>query len=330
MTLCSGAVRGLLSAFTTLSLVLFLGCDEMPTGGEEEQTVPHEGRYGIYALDRASQDVSLIYSTSSPIFTSSLSLNTLGDSLVFAQAIDCAGDDCMEIAVVGTGGGGFRRVTSNQTMDVYPAWSPDDTKIAFLTWRAADLDIYVMAADGTDETLLFHSGSHDADIHWKGGKIVFTSGCRIWSMNGDGTGATPLTDPPQAGEWGNANLPFGDYDPRLSNDGTRVAFERLEDDSSTHGNYNFFRIDVDGSSQTRLTNTGYAQGLASWSYSGSEIVFSVGAIDDQGEYRLHMMNADGTNNRNVTPAYFPQGFLCHAAIFSRDDSKLFFVGEWWE
>ena len=330
MSLRSRTVPWLFVTLATFSAALLPGCDETVTGEEDEQTVPHEGRYGIYALDRQSGDVSLIYSTSSQIFTSSLSLNFPGDALVFAQEMGCAGENCTEIAVVGVDGNGFRRVTSNQSWDLYPVWSPDDSQIAFLSWRDADLDIYVVDSDGTAETMLFDSGTHDADIHWKRDKIVFTSGCRIWSMNGDGTAATALTNPPRACEWGNANLPFGDYDPRLDNSGTQVAFERLEDDTSPHGNYNLFRMNIDGAGETRLTNTGFSQGLASWSYSGNEIVFSVGAIDDQGQYRMYMMNADGTNHRNVTPAYFPASLLCHAVIFSRDDSTLFFIGEWWE
>ena len=109
-----------------------------------------------------------------------------------------------------------------------------------------------------------------------------------------------------------------------------MVFERLESDVSEHGNYNFFRMNVDGTGLTRLSSTGFAQGLASWSNSGDEIVFAVAAVNDQGQYRLHMMNADGSNRRDVTPAYFPQEFLCHSAIFSLDDTKLYFVGEWWE
>ena len=54
------------------------------------------------------------------------------------------------------------------------------------------------------------------------------------------------------------------------------------------------------------------------------------AIDDAGLYRLYMMGPDGSDIRNVTPDYFPPDFLCHAAIFSRDDSKLLFIGEWWQ
>jgi len=84
------------------------------------------------------------------------------------------------------------------------------------------------------------------------------------------------------------------------------------------------------SAETRLTNTGYSQGLSSWSYSGDKIVFIVAAIDDLGKYDIYSMNSDGTNNQDITPDYFPNVFLCHSAVFSNDDSILYFVGEWWE
>ncbi|HUS84854.1 MAG TPA: hypothetical protein VMX56_06890 [Anaerolineales bacterium] len=41
------------------------------------------------------------------------------------------------------------------------------------------------------------------------------------------------------------------------------------------------------------------------------------------------MSADGTNNRSITPETFPLEFLCHWAVYSRDDSAVFFIGEWW-
>ena len=91
-----------------------------------------------------------------------------------------------------------------------------------------------------------------------------------------------------------------------------------------------WRIPSDGSNETRLTSTGHSQGLGSWSYSGSHIVFTVSAIDDMGEYRLYMMNRDGSELRRIMPYYFPPEFLCHAAVFSRDDSALYFIGEWWQ
>jgi TolB protein len=149
-------------------------------------------------------------------------------------------------------------------------------------------------------------------------------------MQDSGANPVPVTDPPKAGLWGQANLPFGDYDPRLSPDGNRIAFERLEDDTSPHGNYNIYVINTDGSEEIRLTNTGYSQGIISWSHKADKMVFIVGAIGDAGKYDIYLVDADGSNIVNITPTYFPPDFLCHTPVFSIDDSKIFFIGEWYE
>jgi dipeptidyl aminopeptidase/acylaminoacyl peptidase len=148
-------------------------------------------------------------------------------------------------------------------------------------------------------------------------------------MQADGTDIRQITRPPRAGEWGNANLLVGDYDPRISPDGARAVFERLVDDQSSHGNYDFLIVDTDGSNEFRLTPSGYAQGLASWSHSGHQIVYVVTAIGTTGQYDLCLTNDDGTENRNITPSYFPPEFLCHWAVFSSDVTAIYFIGEWW-
>ncbi len=305
-------------------VALLFGCGPGP------KTVPHEAEYGIYALHLGTQDVRLVYSTPKEIQTSALRLDVAGGKLLFAQKVDGDSNEHLELCTVGTDGSGFRRLTSNFLWDLYPAWSPDNTRIAFLSFRRSDLDIYVMNADGTGDTLLHDSGSHDADVDWVGSSIVFTSGFKIWKMNDDGTEAAAVTNPANAGQWGNANLPIGDYDPKLSPDGSRIVFERLEDPSTTHGRYNLFVVDSNGTNETRLTCSGYAQGLASWSHSGTRLVYVVAAIEEQGAYDIYMMNADGTDVHNVTPGYFPDGFLCHTPVFAKGDSELFFVGQWWE
>jgi Tol biopolymer transport system component len=290
--------------------------------------VPHEGKYGIYALDPATGKVTLIYSTSNEMYTSALRLNNHRDKFVFAQKIDGTSDLNTEIFTIGVDGKNLQRLTSNAYWDLYPAWSPDDAQIAFISNRTKDLDIYVMNADGTNPHLLYDSGSHDADIDWAGDVITFTSGFKIWTVKSDGTNPTQVTNPVNAGQWGTANLPIGDYDPRLSADGTKIVFERLEDPDTPHGSYNIFTINSDGSGETRLTNTGYAQGLASWSHSGDKILYSVAAIGNEGKYDIYMMNANGTNNRKITPDYFPLSFLCYSPVFSQDDSRIYFIGQW--
>jgi Tol biopolymer transport system component len=107
------------------------------------------------------------------------------------------------------------------------------------------------------------------------------------------------------------------------------VFERLVGDTSVHGNYDIYSIGVDGTGETALTSSRYSQGLPSWSHSGDQIVYIVAAINDKGVYRIYMMDSDGGNDRDITPNYFPDNFLCTSAVFSNDDSKLYFIGQWW-
>ncbi|MCJ7825861.1 MAG: hypothetical protein MUP44_13270, partial [Anaerolineales bacterium] len=289
--------------------------------------VPQEERWGIYRLDIHTQELDLVFS--SPTKLSFLDLNNAADRFVFSMNVGGESNVQEDIFAVGIDGRNLQNLTDNNIWDLYPAWSSDDSRISFLSQRKGSLGIYVMNADGSDQMELFDSDAHEADIDWVGDTIAFTKDSRIWIMNSDGSQGRPISDPPRVGEWGSANLPFGDYDPRISPDGSTVVFERLLDDETPHGNYDFFAIDLESSQETRLTSTGYAQGLASWSHSGEELVYIVGAIDQAGQYDIYLMSADGTNNRSITPETFPQHFLCHWAVFSSDDSAVFFIGEWW-
>ena len=305
------------------------GCTDPVFKTTQSNTVPRDGDWGIYRLDLNNLKTNLIYSTSSEIQSSALRLNSTGDRLVFAQKTDGTDDNNYEIFSTGIDGNNLTRITNNTYWDLYPAWSPDGRHIAYLSKREKDLDIYLVDFDGTNERRLYDSGSNDADIDWAGNGIVFTSQFAVWRMNVDGTQTTRITNPAGSGEWGKANLPKGDYDPRLSHDGKKVVFERLEDVNATNGGYNLFVINIDGTDETRLTENGYSQGLASWSHSGDKIVYIIAAINGEGKYDIYMMNADGTDNRNITPSYFATDFLCYAPIFSTDDSSIFFIGRWW-
>jgi len=322
----------LLIVSATVCLMLgMMGCDNedsSPYTPDVPKIVPRVESWGIYILDLATETVELLYSSALKI--EFLDLNKAGDKLTFSQQFSGNASKNEEICTIGIDGGGFSRITDNNLMDVYPVWSPDGTQLAFLSLRDNDLDIYLMGNDGSNQRKLYDSGGHDADIDWVGSSIVFTSGSQIWMMQDDGTVPVQITHTPNAGVWGNANLPFGDYDPRLSADGSKIAFERLEDDASPNGNYNIFVVDVDGSNETRLTDSGYSQGIVSWSYSGDRLVYVVGAIEGQGVYDIYMMNSDGSNITNTNPDYFPTEFLCHTPVFSSDDSKIFFIGQWFE
>jgi len=292
------------------------------------EPVPYQYRWGIYELDPATDQIRLIYTSQNKITT--LRINPPEDTFAFSMRIDGDEDRDEEICTLGVDGGGLTRLTMNDYLDVYPAWSPDGSQIAYLSWPGETLDIHVMDADGGNQRLLYDSGYHDADPHWAGTRIAFTRNSQIWIMDDDGTDATQLTDPPRAGEWGGAVLPFGDYDPRISPDGGRIVFERMVDDSSPHGNYDLFIVDIDGTDETRLTGTGWTQGLASWSPSGDSLVYSVTAMGTEGRYDIFTINPDGTGVTDLTSELFPPRFLAHGLVYSTDGSKIYFVGEWWD
>ena len=327
MRLPARSTRASLLLILTVVVVLVAGCTTETTP-PTNKTVPHEGDWGIYALDLSTEEVELIWSCNETI--SHLCLNNAGDEFAFSRKIGGTQDSNEEVFVIGVNGTGLRQLTSNSHRDLYPCYSPEDSKIAFLSWPGSTLDIYVMNSDGSGGKMLYDSGFHDADINWgSSGRIAFTRNSQIWTMKDDGSDAQQVTSPPKAGQWGNANLPFGDYDPRFSPDGSKIAFERLEADTSSHGNYNLYVIDSTGTGETRLTDTGYSQGLAIWSHSGDKLVYVVAAIGSEGKYDIYMIDADGSNARNITPDYFPASFLCHSAMFSKDDSKVYFTGQWW-
>jgi len=101
----------------------------------------------------------------------------------------------------------------------------DGTKIAFTSTRDGNAEIYVMDADGSNQTNLTNDSGDDTDAAWSpdGETLAFSSrrGARtgIWTMNADGSAPVELTFP----ECPNQHRPQ-DTSPVWSDDGTQIAF----------------------------------------------------------------------------------------------------------
>lgn len=63
-------------------------------------------------------------------------------------------------------GTGQVNVTNNPAFDYGPAWSDDGTKIAFVSNRDGNPEIYVMNADGTETVNLPNRAGRDVDPAW--------------------------------------------------------------------------------------------------------------------------------------------------------------------
>jgi dipeptidyl aminopeptidase/acylaminoacyl peptidase len=84
-----------------------------------------------------------------------------------------------DIWVVATAGGTPKRLTANAASDGGPAWSPDGTRLAFVSRRDADkaAQVYVIALDGGEAERVTEMPLGAGDVRWlpDGKRLVFVS-----------------------------------------------------------------------------------------------------------------------------------------------------------
>jgi Tol biopolymer transport system component len=198
-----------------------------------------------------------------------------------------------------------RRLTSNAANDFYPTFSPDGTRIAFMSDRDGSNEIYVMDTVDTDtdgngdnSTRLTTNAVDDANPAWSpdGSKIAFRS-------TRDGNFEIYVMDPAPEGA---GNLPVNltllspfDGDPNWSPTGSRIAFSSVRD-----GNPEIYVMDIadadndgNGDNLTRLTNHAAIDDQPAWSPDGTKIAFT--SDRGGGDEEIYVMKAkpEGRKNR---------------------------------
>ena len=138
-----------------------------------------------------------------------------------------------------------------------PAWSPDGRKLAFVSRRDGNSEIYVINADGSGQENLTQHPARDSHPSWSrdGRKLAFVSrrdgNSEIYVMNADGSGLRNVT-----------RAPSNDLGPAWSPDGGAIAFVKIQGKcagsapdrrcSNNYGTY-LYVVNGDGSGLRRLT-----------------------------------------------------------------------------
>jgi Tol biopolymer transport system component len=209
------------------------------------------------------------------------------------------------------------RLMTDAFLDDSASWSPDGTKIAFMSTRATPptatrllWEIFVANADGSGVTQLT-SGASSRYPAWSpdGTKLAYMQyvptlrQMNIFTINANGTGRKELT--------------FDTVEnccPDWSPDGTQIVFE-----SKRTGTFGVWLMNADGTNQVDLTPTDTTySGTPSWSPDGTKIAFR---SNRTGGSVIFTMNPDGSNVVELTisagakkPDWSPDGSML---VYSR-------------
>jgi Tol biopolymer transport system component len=239
--------------------------------------------------------------------------------LVFYSTRD--GDD--DIYVMNEDGTGVQQLTNEPGRDYEPATSPDGKRVLFASQRVGgeSSHLHLMNIDGSDvRQVTFGDVSPGVRLddygEWSpnGDRVVFQrttvpdggkTYADVWLLDLESGEERALTDTPTV--W--------DSTPSVSADGRSVLF-----DSNRSGDFEIYRIPIDGGDAVMLTESPGRDVMAKESPDGTQIAF---VSDRGGDQDIYLMNVDGSNVRQLTSSAGRD----RCAQWSPDGRRLVFFSE---
>jgi Tol biopolymer transport system component len=203
-------------------------------------------------------------------------------------------------------GSDLHQLTTGDSEEESPRWSPDGTRIAYASTVNHNTDIYVIDPSTKTITRLTNDPARDSSPAWSpdGKRIAFESFqagvLQIYVVNVDGSGLTRLTNDNSA-----------DTNPAWS-PGNGIVF------MSSRNNVNaaLYLIQPDGGGLMRLTNEKAPDSDPVWSPDGSMIAYR--SFTSPNIANICVVNRDGSNQHCLTNSQWVNG----APAWSSDGTQL--------
>jgi len=213
-----------------------------------------------------------------------------------------------EIAVMDYDGKNIKTITSDRSINISPAWSPDGHKICYTSYRDDNPNLYVVnLRTKTQIRLSGVQGLNSAPAWAPDGKTI------ALTLSKDGNAEIYLLDVDSKKLKRLTYTGAIDSSPSWSPSNREIAFT-----SDRSGSPQIYIMDRDGVNVRRLTFSGSYNDSPSWSPRGDRIAyvsrtqsgFDIYTIDVTGENVLRLTDSSGSNE---DPSWSPNGF---SLIFS--------------
>ncbi len=219
----------------------------------------------------------------------------IGPVIAFQRSYWNGNSDIFRIAASGLW---LKQLTSGPAADSLPAFSPNGKKLAWVRVTASESQIWVMNPDASGQTNLSNGINRDRLPIWSpdGSKILFErlvkkmwlSNWEIFVMNADGSNQVNLSQGFAAMDW----------QPQWSPTGAQVVFA-----SDRGGNFEVYRVSVDGTGLVNLTQNPHDDYAPNWSPDGQTISFY--RMDPvSGPVGIFTMQPDGSAQAKLTAPMF--------------------------